>query len=117
MDEIVFKNVDLDEPTSFLDNAFHSKRMRNKQRYCGKDSEMFKSRISARAEEKLLCAGKLDANISSWSYDMESHAKKCVEFFCVLANKSTEQFFEVSTPCTEKLDQLENCLQFADTFF
>ena len=35
---------------------------------------------------------KLDAEtISSWSYDMEGHAKKCVERCCELANKTTEQ--------------------------
>ena len=33
---------------------------------------------------------KLDANtISSWSCDMEGHAKKCVERYCELANKTT----------------------------
>ena len=26
-----------------------------------------------------LVSGKLDADISSWSYDTEGHAKKCVE--------------------------------------
>ena len=36
--------------------------------------------------------------ISSWSYDMASHAKKCVERCCELANKTTQQLYEVSTP-------------------
>ena len=44
---------------------------------------MFESRISAGAMEKLpetKATGKPDAEtISSWSYDMEGHAKKCVE--------------------------------------
>ena len=30
---------------------------------------------------------------------MEGHAKKCVERYCELANKKTEQFFKVPTPC------------------
>ena len=29
---------------------------------------------------------KFGANISSWSHDIESHAKKCVERYCELAN-------------------------------
>ena len=36
-------------------------------------------------------AGKPDAvKISSWSYDMEGHAKKCVERYCELSNKTTQ---------------------------
>ena len=30
---------------------------------------------------------------------MEGHAKKCVERYCELANKTTQQFYKVSTPC------------------
>ena len=29
---------------------------------------------------------------------MEGHAKKCVERYCELADKTTEQFFRVATP-------------------
>ena len=39
--------------------------------------------------------------ISSWSYDMEGHAKKCVERYCELANKTTQQLYKVSTPCID----------------
>ena len=39
--------------------------------------------------------------ISSWSYDMAGHAKKCVERYCELANKTTEQLYKVSTPCID----------------
>ena len=39
--------------------------------------------------------------ISSWSYDMESHAKKCVERYCELANRTTQQLYKVSTPCID----------------
>ena len=62
---------------------------------------MFESRISAGATEKLPCSGKVDANISSWSYDMEGHAKKCVERHCELANKTTQQLYKVSAPCID----------------
>ena len=39
--------------------------------------------------------------ISSWSYDMEDHAKKCVERYCELANRTTQQLYKVSTPCLD----------------
>ena len=32
---------------------------------------------------------------------MEGHAKKCVERHCELANKTTQQLYKVSTPCTD----------------
>ena len=32
---------------------------------------------------------------------MEGHAKKCVERYCEFANKTTEQFFKVATPCMD----------------
>ena len=46
---------------------------------------MLESRISAGAREKLpaRASGKPDAEtISSWSYEMEGHAKKCVYRDC-----------------------------------
>ena len=49
---------------------------------------MFESRISAGAVEKrpeTKAPGNLETNtIYSWSYDMEGHAKKCVERYCEL---------------------------------
>ena len=57
----------------------------------------FESRISAGATEKLPCSENLC--ITSWSYDMEGHAKKCVERQCELANKTIQQLYKVSTPC------------------
>ena len=50
--------------------------------------------FSAGEKEKLptTASGKPDAEtISSWSYDMEGHAKKCVERYCELASKTTQQ--------------------------
>ena len=32
---------------------------------------------------------------------MEGHAKKCVERYCELANRTTQQLFQVSTPCID----------------
>ena len=39
--------------------------------------------------------------MSTWSYDMEGHAKKCVERYFELANKTTEQLYKVSIPCID----------------
>ena len=64
-----------------------------------------RSWISAGAVEQLpetRASGKPDANtISSWSYDMKGHAKKCVERHCELANKTTQQMYKVATPCLD----------------
>ena len=93
----LMKDVDLGEPTSFLDHE----NLGCTQRGCKISDEivasyrgMFESRISAGAKEKLPIrdSGKLDAETtSSWSCDMEGHAKKCVERYCELANKTTQQ--------------------------
>ena len=98
------KDVDLGEPTSFLDHVY----LGCTQRECqiSKDTvdnyrNMFESRISAGVKENLPVSEKSDANISSWSYDMEGHAKKCVERYCELANETTQQLHKVATPCMD----------------
>ena len=62
---------------------------------------MFQSSISAGTIEKLPCSGKPDENISSWFHDMEGHAKKCVERYCEVANKTIQQLYKVATPCMD----------------
>ena len=96
------KEVDLGEPTSFFDHV--NLGCTQRQREISKDivdnnRTMFESRISAGATEKLPCSENL--RFSSWSYDMEGHAKKCVERYCELANKTTQQLYKVSTPCID----------------
>ena len=79
------------------------------------------TRISAGAEEKLPCTGRLGADISSWSYDMEGHAKKWVARYCELANKATQQLYKVTTPSLDghqfKVEELgyllDNCQKYA----
>ena len=100
--KVLNKEVDLGEPTSFLDHVY----LGCTQRQCEISKDIvdnyrtkFESRISAGATEKLPCSENLC--ISSWSYDMEGHAKKCVERCCELANKTTQQLFQVSTPCID----------------
>ena len=39
--------------------------------------------------------------ICSWCFDMEGHAKKCVERYCELANKTNRQLYHVATPCLD----------------
>ena len=96
--KVLDKEVDLGEQTSFLDHVY----LGCTQRQCETSKDivdnhrtMFESRISAGATEKLPCSEKL--NISSWSYDMEGHAKNCVERYCELANKTIQQLYKVST--------------------
>ena len=78
--KVLNKEVDLGEPTSFLDHVY----LGCTQRQCliSKDivddyRAMFESRFSAGGTEKLPFPQNL--RISSWSYDMEGHAKKCGE--------------------------------------
>ena len=94
--------VALGEPTSFLDHVY----LGCTQRQCeiskdivGNYRTMFESRISAVGVEKLPIPQNL--RISSWSYDMADHAKKCVERYCELANKTTQQLYKISTPCID----------------
>ena len=100
--KLLNKEVDLGEPTSFLDHVY----LGCTQRQCeiSKDivdnyRTMLESRISAGRLEKLPFPQNL--RISSWSYDMAGHAKKCVERYCELANKTTQQLYKVSTPCID----------------
>ena len=104
--KVLNEEVELGQPTSFFDT----------QRQCeiSKDivdnyTTMCKSRISAGATEKIPCSENL--SISSWSYDMEGHAKKCVERYCELANKTTQHLNKVSTPCNDDHHFLEEELK------
>ena len=99
---MLHKGVDLGEPTSFLDHVH----LGCTQRQCeiSKDivdnyRAMFESRISAVRTEKRPFPQNL--RISSWSYDMGGHAKKCVARYCELANKTTQQLYKRSTPCID----------------
>ena len=48
----------------------------------------------------------------AWSHDMEGHARKCAERYCVLVNKKVEQLYKVSSPCLDyhqfKKEELES---------
>ena len=99
---VLNKEVDLGEPTSCLDHVYLGCTQRKFE--ISKDivdnyRTMFESRISAAGLEKLPFPQNF--RISSWSYDMEGHAKKCVERYCELANKKTQELYKVSTPCID----------------
>ena len=108
----------------FLESCFlglYSTTMRNEQRCCGQ--------LQNHVQIANFCGkiGKLpfsqNIRISSWSYDMVGHAKKCVERYCELANKTTQQLHTVFVPCnddhhfkeeeTKSVEELSNtCSQF-----
>ena len=95
------KNVDTEEPTSFLDHVYlgcTQRECKPNEKIIGQYNKMFESRISAGATEKLLGWDKPRSKTSAWSYDMEGHARKCVERYCELANQKTEQLYKVSSP-------------------
>ena len=50
---------------------------------------MFESRIPAGATEKLPVCEQPHTKTVAWSYDMEGHARKCVERYCELAHKKS----------------------------
>ena len=72
----LMKEVDLGEPTSFFDHVYLGCTQRE-------------------------CETRLHSNISSWSYGVEGHAKECVERYSEPTNKTTQQLYEVSTPCLD----------------
>ena len=100
--KVLNKEVDLGEPTSFLDHVYLGCTQRQceiSRNFVDNYRTMFESRISAGGVEKLPSPQNL--RIPSWSYDMAGHAKKCVERYCELANKTTQQLYKVSTLCID----------------
>ena len=86
------QEVDLGEPTSFLDhvkdNVKYAKILLTVTEPCSNPE-------FPQEELKNYHARKI------FAYDMEGHAKKCVERYCELANKTTQQLYKVSTPCID----------------
>ena len=100
--KVLNREVDLGEPTSFLDHLYLGCTPRQceiSKAIVDNHRAMFESRFSEGGTEKLPYSENF--RISSWSYDMAGHAKKCVERYCELANKTTEQLYKVSTPCID----------------
>ena len=88
--KVLTKEVDLGEPTSFLDHVY----LGCTQRQCeickhivDNYRVMFESRISAGGTEKIPCSENF--RNSSWFYDMDGHSKKR---YCELANKNSTRY-------------------------
>ena len=112
------KNVDLDEPTSFLDHVY----LGCTQRQC-KPIEIIIEEYTKMFESHL-SAGNLTQKRSRGHLMWKDTRKRCVEGCCELANEMTEQLHKVSALCLDDLnskkkkwDLLENCEQFARTLF
>ena len=116
--KVLKKEVDLGEPTSFLDHVY----LGCTQRQCEVSKDivdnyrtMFESRISAGRLDKLPFTKNI--RISSWSYDMVGHAKKCMERYCEVGKQddsanSTKYLLRASMTTTSKKKKqnlLENC--------
>ena len=120
--KVLNKELDLGEPTSFLDHVY----LGCTQRQCERSKDivdnyrtMFESRISAGAtENNEKTSLEQKRCISAWSCDMEGHAKKCVERQCELANRTTQQLYKVSTPCIDdhhfKEEELKSAGELSD---
>ena len=100
--KVLNKEVDLGEPTSFLDHVY----LGCTQRKCeiSKDiadnyRTVFESRISAGGVEKLPYPQNL--RISSWSCGVAGRAGECVERCCELANGAARRLCGVSAPCID----------------
>ena len=111
--KVLNKEIDLGEPTSFLDHVY----LGCTQRKCqiSKDivdnyRAMFESRISARGTEKLHSLKILVFlhGLMTW----KAMPRKCVERYCELANKTTQQLYKVSLPCIDDHHFKEEELKF-----
>ena len=102
MRKVLNKEFDMGEPTSFLDHE----NLGCTRRQCEISKDIVdnyrttsESRISAGGTEKLPCSENMC--ISSWSYDIVGHFKKCVTRYCELTKKTTQQLNKSSTSCLD----------------
>ena len=113
--EKLMKDVDIEESTSFLDHVYlecTQRECKPNEKIIGQYNKMFESRISAGATEQLPGWDTPRAKTSAWSFDVEGHARKCVERYCEWASKKTEQLQKVSHLCLDdhqiKKEEWEN---------
>ena len=115
--KLLNKEVDLGEPTSFLDHVHLGCTRRQceiSKDIVDKYRIMFESRIAAGATEKLPCSENL--RISLWSYDMRVMPRNVcndiVSWQTRRLNNSTKYLLHASTTITlkrKKQNLLENC--------
>ena len=113
----LMKLVDLGEPTSFLDNVYlgHTQReCKPNENIIDQYREMFESRISAAATERLPGLGenltqKTSRGPATWKDNFEKSALKDIVRW---HTKKVEQFYKVSCPCLDdhkfKQEELES---------
>ena len=100
--KLLNKEVGLGEPTSFLDHVYLGCTQRQceiSKLYCGQLQNHVRI-ANFRGESREITIPE-NLRVCPWSYDMEGRAKKCVEQYCELANKTTQQLYKVSTPCID----------------
>ena len=102
--------------------GMYSKTMWNEQRYCWQSQNHVWITNFRGKNWKTTCSE--NQSISSWSHDMESHAKKCVEQYCELTNKTTQQLYKVYSPCIDDIiskkknkNPWKNCQKYALKLF
>ena len=102
MCKVLTKEVHLGEPTSFINHVY----LGCSQLQCETSKDIVDHDRTCSNREFLWCELKLPFTqkllYSSCFYDMEGHAKKCLERYCDLAKKTTQQLCKVSTPCIDK---------------
>ena len=82
------KDVDLGEPTSFLDHVQFGVALKESVKFVRilwQTAEICSNPGFLLEEWKIALYRRSEANMSSWSCDMEGRAKKCVEKYCELA--------------------------------
>ena len=100
--KVLNKEVDLGEPTSFLDHEYlgcTQKQCEIRKVIVDNYRTLCESRISAGTTEKLPCSENL--SVSSWSHDMEGHVTKYTDRHCELTNKTTQQLYKVRASCID----------------
>ena len=100
----MMNNVDIHEPTSFLDHVH----LGCTQRECKPNEiiivqykKMFESRISAGTKKNYWDGKTLKHKQKRCPTTMLGHAQRCVERHCELGNKKVEQLYKVSSPCVD----------------
>ena len=102
--KILMKDVDLGEPTSFLDHVYlgcTQTRLQNKKRYCGQLQRLTCLNPGSQLEGQNNCF--FSAKIPKQTFPLgpviwQVMQRKCVERYCEFANKSTQQLYKVASP-------------------
>ena len=98
------ENVDLGEliPLQDQENLACTQRdCKTDRRIVQEHRKLFESLLSAGTAKPVPGWKRSLSDSNSWSYDMEGHAKRCVQRYSELANKRIEQLYKVSTSCPD----------------